>query len=176
MSTASAPPRQRGETCRAYYRRLTNLRDAVRRFLPVLKNDVVAWNQAQPDPLPIRHLAASMKVSPSWLHRAHPEADRGAELVPAQHASETPLEYYVRLRSLRDAIASALPQLLLDALNEAGSSIPRTQLAAELGLSEGQLHKKKREAAQTTSGTRTDSPQPADHRDASTRGSRRMPD
>ncbi|WP_017972479.1 hypothetical protein [Actinopolyspora halophila] len=144
--TADLPTQRSDESVRSYYRRLSVLRDALRAYLPDLRESAV---QAGRDAgMKVSQIADRMGVSTAWLYTPRgAEVTYDASLIPEQEQREDALDYYARLAGLRDEISEKLPKLVVTAAREAEQETPaptRTQLAADLGVTEGYLFKQLR--------------------------------
>lgn len=143
MAQRTLPAQRADEDPCAYVLRLKQIRDQIRRFLPTLCAE--ARREGQRLQMSRGDIAAAMGISIPTLYAGHaPKDDLDISLLPARDGGESALQYYTRLRQLRDTIRDALPGQAAVALTAAEASDPprsRTQAAAAMGLSESGLDK-----------------------------------
>lgn len=144
MATERAIPAQRdNESLRAYYGRLLGIYQAIRSYLPHLRADAADAGKARD--IPVVEAARQMGVSAQWVYDQAPRLKKyDASRLPRQRTSEDDLQYYLRLRDLRDDIEHKLPELLAPAVREAEleeNPPTRTQIAAEMGMSVAYLQR-----------------------------------
>lgn len=134
------PAREPGEETPEYYKRLRRLRDALRGYLPRLRDQ--ALQEGRSAGLTAQQIAQRLGVSVGWLYRPRDvEFKCGDDVcLPPRRDDEDALAYYTRLNALRDELSRLLPQLIRQAARE-HPAVSRSNLAARLGVSEGYLFK-----------------------------------